>query len=145
MPIGWYLAQGLHPLGPSSSDDEEGPCELPNGKIVCGSHGLVTCGRCCTSYDFGDNDEFEEDKEDGVEGDDELFPNTLARLLRERGVIPNQLDETDSEAPHMPDRFGPEMRRGTGRVFPTVFTPPSVHITPAELFHGKATYARLTR
>ncbi len=41
MPRGWYLAQGLIPLDYSSSDDE-GPCELPNGRLVCGPHGLVT-------------------------------------------------------------------------------------------------------
>ncbi|KAJ4154118.1 hypothetical protein LMH87_010581 [Akanthomyces muscarius] len=54
MPRGWYLAQGLIPLGYSSSDDDEGPCELPNGRLVCGPHGLVQC----------DLDDDEEDDED---------------------------------------------------------------------------------
>ncbi|KAG9254524.1 ribonuclease H-like domain-containing protein [Emericellopsis atlantica] len=40
MPLGYYLAQGLIPLGPSSSDEEGGPCELPDGRIVCEPHGL---------------------------------------------------------------------------------------------------------
>ena len=75
MPFGYYLAQGLIPLGPSSSDDEEGPCELPDGRVVCGPHGLVTCGKCCTSYDFmneddSDADSFWASEEDLASGDD---------------------------------------------------------------------------
>ncbi|KAK3358185.1 ribonuclease H-like domain-containing protein [Lasiosphaeria hispida] len=62
MPLGWYLAQGLVPLGPSSSDDEEGPCELPNGRLVCGPHGLVVCGKCCVDYSFMDVDSEDEDQ-----------------------------------------------------------------------------------
>ncbi|KAI4593865.1 hypothetical protein KJ359_008908 [Pestalotiopsis sp. 9143b] len=30
MPLGWYFAQGLIPLRPSSGDDEEGPYVLSN-------------------------------------------------------------------------------------------------------------------
>ncbi|KAI3338882.1 ribonuclease H-like domain-containing protein [Ustulina deusta] len=75
MPRGWYLAQGLIPLGPESSDaDEE------------------------TEALYWD-----------------LSPESRAK------------------------------QRGTGRVFPTRFTPPSSTITPTQLFPGQATYARLTR
>ncbi|KAI1359445.1 RNase H domain protein [Xylaria arbuscula] len=42
-------------------------------------------------------------------------------------------------------KIGPEKRRGTGRAFPTNFTPSSSTITPIELFPGKATYELLTR
>ncbi|RWA06400.1 hypothetical protein EKO27_g8711 [Xylaria grammica] len=37
------------------------------------------------------------------------------------------------------------LRRGTGRVFPTRFTPPSPTIKPTQLFPGQATYGLLTR
>ncbi|KAI8946031.1 ribonuclease H-like domain-containing protein [Xylaria longipes] len=128
MPLGWYLAQGLIPLLPSDSDDEEGPCELPDGRLVCGPHGFVVCGKCCTDYSFmddilsNDEGEYEDEDEDGGE------------------------DEDDSEMPHLiPDTFDDEKRRGTGRVFPTVFNPPSAQVKPTELFPGKATYARITR
>ncbi|KAI0456511.1 ribonuclease H-like domain-containing protein [Xylaria acuta] len=124
MPLGWYLAQGLIPLAPSDSDDEEGPCELPDGRIVCGPHGFVSCGKCCTDYSFMDdvlsNDEDED--EDDLEMPN-LNPNTVP----------------------IPGSFGDEKRRGTGRVFPTVFNPPSAQVQPTDLFHGKATYARVTR
>ncbi|KAJ6787857.1 hypothetical protein PWT90_09641 [Aphanocladium album] len=68
MPRGWYLAQGLIPLGYSSSDDDEGPCELPNGRLVCGPHGLVQCGKCCSDYSFMD-DVLEDDKNDDDDHD----------------------------------------------------------------------------
>ncbi|KAM4056494.1 RNase H domain-containing protein [Hirsutella rhossiliensis] len=70
MPRGWYLAQGLVPLGYSSSDDDEGPCELPNGRLVCGPHGLVRCGICCSDYSFMD-DVLGEDIEDNEEDDED--------------------------------------------------------------------------
>lgn len=62
MPRGYYLGQGLIPLGYHSSDDEEGPCELPDGRVVCGPHGLVVCGKCCSDYSYMDDSE--EDEED---------------------------------------------------------------------------------
>lgn len=56
-PIGWYLAQGLYPLGHDSSDDDEGPAELPNGRLVCGRHGLVVCAKCTVDYSFMEEDD----------------------------------------------------------------------------------------
>ncbi|OTB10065.1 hypothetical protein K445DRAFT_323374 [Daldinia sp. EC12] len=124
MPLGWYLAQGLYPLGPSSSDDEEGPCELPNGRIVCGPHGLVVCGKCCTDYSFMDEDE-EEDEDEDVDD----------HFSRESSVEENILQPP----------FDAEERKGTGRVIPTKFIPPTDSITPTELFPGQRTYLNITR
>ncbi|AEO53788.1 hypothetical protein MYCTH_2295591 [Thermothelomyces thermophilus ATCC 42464] len=115
MPRGWYLAQGLIPLGSSSSDDEEGPCELPDGRLVCGPHGLVTCGKCCVDYSFMD-DVLGHDSEN-EEQEDDLF-----------GLL---------------DGF--PLRRCTGRAFPTKFVPPSGSETPFELFSGRKSYMRVTR
>lgn len=55
------------PLGPSSSDDEEGPCELPNGRLVCGPHGLLRCWKCCVNYVL--NHDGEDDDDEGCEED----------------------------------------------------------------------------
>ncbi|KAI0103203.1 ribonuclease H-like domain-containing protein [Nemania sp. FL0031] len=181
MPLGWYLAQGLIPLGESSSDDEEGPCELPDGRLVCGPHGRVVCGRCCSDYSFmdevlnGDNEDEDED-----EDEDSLDPRTMelylnlspearaqidsrfggpphARAARppNRGtanflpfhiheVDDDEGDEDDDEMDSLPDLEEasppstgmPSAVRGTGRVFPTRFIPPSTEIKPIELFSG---------
>ncbi|KAI8623629.1 ribonuclease H-like protein [Xylariaceae sp. FL1651] len=226
MPLGGYLAQGSIPLDPSSSDDEQDPCELPDGRLVCSPHGLVVCGMCCVDYSFmedvlsGSDDEecpwelpdgrlvckphglvvcemcsvdysFMEDEDfrdnDGVLDEEtesaylnlspeiravfnSRFGIPLSRGSRARMSTPSaqvasstvaarstreasssasptlQLGETDPEMPEpLLSSFGTEKRRGTGRVFPTRFTPPSTTIKPTELFPGKATYANLTR
>jgi len=128
MPRGWYLAQGLIPLGYSSSDDEEGPCELPDGRLVCGPHGFVVCGRCCSDYSFMDevlNNEEDEDEDD--EDDAPSVPGGNA---------------TDSDR----DDFN-RLRRGTGRVFPTKFVLPlgSASATPSVLFSGHKSHMTVTR
>lgn len=128
MPRGWYLAQGLIPLGSSSSDDEEGPCELPNGRLVCGPHGLVSCGKCCVDYSFMD-DVLGHDSENEDEDDDSFG---------------SEVEATDSDPVASPlDAMGP--RRGTGRVFPAKFVPPSVSGTPLELFSGRKSHMNVTR
>ncbi|KAK0736556.1 ribonuclease H-like domain-containing protein [Apiosordaria backusii] len=118
MPLGWYLAQGLVPLGPSSSDDEEGPCELPDGRLVCGPHGLVTCGKCFVDYSFMDDDD------DDPSGSEVEATN--------RGSAADPLDPLG-------------LRRGTGQAFPTKFVPPSASATPLEVFSGRKNHMRVTR
>ncbi|KAF2439067.1 ribonuclease H-like protein [Karstenula rhodostoma CBS 690.94] len=143
MPLGWYLAQGLIPLGESSSDDEEGPCELPDGRLVCGPHGLVICGKCCSDYSFMD-DVLGEDEDE--ETDDELKEVMDATWgppgRRSQAQASNESEASDS---HIPKEFlGTPKRRGTGRVFPTKFNaPPSTR--PEDLFVGCPTYGNLSR
>lgn len=137
MPLGWYLAQGLIPLGPSSSDDEEGPCELPNGRLVCGPHGQVVCGRCCVDYSFMD-DVLDRGSEEEDEDEDEDKDDKAAT---ERHDLTANLD---------PDMLagmlgGPRLTKGTGRIFPTKFVPPSATVTPSELFTGKKVHGYNTR
>lgn len=124
MPLGWYLAQGLIPLGPSSSDDEEGPCELPNGRLVCGPHGQVVCGRCCVDYGFMD-DVLDRDSENEDEDEDD------EAAIESHGLHGNLDPDT------MADMLGPRLTKGTGRTFPTKFVPPSASVTPSVLFTGK--------
>ncbi|KAI0466992.1 ribonuclease H-like protein [Xylaria cf. heliscus] len=180
MPLGWYLAQGLVPLGPDSSDDDEGPCELPDGRLVCGPHGFVVCGKCCVDYSFMDDAlSHSEDEDDHVlDAESEakywnLSPESRAEIdarwgpassspgLHAQTCAASNQDTssatTNSSAPRQSpivahaglddfdDMPGPKRLRGTGRVFPTRFTPPSSTITPIQLFPGQATYARLTR
>ena len=130
MPRGFYLGQGLIPLGYSSSDDDEGPCELPDGRVVCGPHGLVVCGRCCIDYSFMDDvlsnrgngdDEEEEDDDDEDSGGNGAEPDFIHDLL------------------------GPSLRKGTGRSWPSKFIPSSTTDTPAELFSGRRKHIRVTR
>jgi ribonuclease HI len=154
MPLGYYLAQGLIPLTASSSDDDEGPCELPNGRLVCGPHGLTICGKCCVDYSFMDDilsHDSENDDEDSdylgsevgstdldLDADDLNTPDSNARRSN------NQ--PTTTEDPHIPTHsFGPGFRRGTGRIFPTKFGPPSASVTPLELFSGRKTHMLITR
>ncbi|KAK5663807.1 hypothetical protein OQA88_10 [Cercophora sp. LCS_1] len=122
MPRGWYLAQGLIPLGEDSSDDDEGPCELPDGRLVCGPHGLVWCGKCCVDYSFMDEVSAENNDEDEHEDEDDN-------------------DDEEEEETHMTSLavtsgLSSARRKGTGRVFPTEFTPPSTCTLPND--PGKA-------
>ncbi len=130
MPRGWYLAQGLIPLGYSSSDDDEGPCELPNGRLVCGPHGLVLCGRCCSDYSFmddvlGENREELEDDENDDE-DHDLAPVETPPSIG----VPS---------------LGPDMVRGTGLVFPSKFGPCVSPLRPMELFRGRIRFMNIIR
>lgn len=138
MPLGWYLAQGLYPLGPSESDDEEGPCELPNGRIVCGPHGLVVCGKCCTDYsdmndvsDEHEEDEEDEEDEDGKHGSDDEKSIDSTSAARVRAF--------------WRDVFVPEMKKGTGKEFPTKFNPPNSLSVPTQLFPVKTINKNSTR
>ncbi|KAI1305466.1 ribonuclease H-like protein [Xylaria venustula] len=177
MPRGYYLAQGLIPLGEESSDDDEVPCELPDGRLVCGPHGLVVCYKCGMDFSFMedvlghefddvDSDELDEETRELYR---ELIPESRAAIDARWGPPSSssasraQTGQAESSAsvsrstalspgllsiPFGNDDdgwFGPKKQRGTGRVFPTEFTPPSSTITPLELFPAKATYGRLTR
>lgn len=129
MPRGYYLGQGLIPLGYSSSDDEEGPCELPNGRIVCGPHGLVVCGRCCTDYSFmddalDDDDDQDWDVEEDEDEDEEYDKPSEDILLQ---------------------NLGTEMVRGTGKVFPSKFVPSNSNTTPLEEFPNRHRHIQAVR
>ena len=128
MPRGYYLGQGLIPLGYSSSDDEEGPCELPNGRIVCGPHGLVVCGKCCTDYSPMDVESDDDDYEDSdVEDDDAGEPDEPSEDIL-RSIDP-----------------GTEFVRGTGKVFPTKFVPSDSNKAPLQEFPNRHQHIGLLR
>ncbi|KAJ5743472.1 ribonuclease H1 [Penicillium manginii] len=130
MPRGWYLAQGLVPLNYSSSDDDEGPCELPNGRLVCGPHGLVQCSRCCSEYSFMDDvlgehrEELEDDEND--DEDHDLAPVGTPSTIG----VPS---------------LGPDVMRGTGLVYPSKFGLCVSPLQPMELFRGRARFMNMVR
>lgn len=130
MPRGWYLAQGLIPLGYNSSDDDEGPCELPNGRLVCGPHGLVQCGRCCSDYSFMDDvlGEHREVLEDDEKDDED---HDLAPVAAPSAIgVPS---------------LGSDVVRGTGLVFPSKFRHPVSPLRPMELFRGRVRFMNIVR
>lgn len=128
MPRGWYLAQGLIPLGYSSSDDDEGPCELPNGRLVCGPHGLVQCGRCCTDYSYMDEDDGDEDEDD----EDEAF---------DLSSVEEPLNPIYGPSYSAPD----DVVRGTGLVFPSKFAPGPNSLPPLKLFRRRVRFMNVIR
>lgn len=132
MPRGYYIGQGLIPLGYSSSDDEEGPCKLPNGRIVCGPHGLVVCNRCCT--DYSDNNEDDLDDEFVFSDDD----NTEE----------HKKDEQPDEGHRHPGPcvdLGPNKVKGTGKVLPSKFVPSSSNKSPLVEFSNHWRYIGILR
>ncbi|KAI2642235.1 ribonuclease H-like protein [Xylaria nigripes] len=154
MPLARYYTEGLVPLGYASSDDDESPFELPDGQLVCGLHGLITCYKCTVDFSFLYED-LEQDQDDSSL--DEEAEAKYWRLPPEvRGQVdaiygPREVGSGNPSAAHAAPTnsdaftFGPKKHRGTGRVFPTNFNPPSASIQPTELFTGKATYANITR
>ncbi|KAK7946833.1 uncharacterized protein PG986_011154 [Apiospora aurea] len=140
MPLGWYLAQGMYPLAPDSSDDEEGPCELPDGRVVCGPHGFVVCGKCCSDYSFMEEVLNEDEDEDDDEDDEEALEEIARRV---QGIC-TQPPPPPADHVRSPVR-GTEKRRGTGLAFPTKFCPPSPTTTPAEVFSGRRAWMRAIR
>lgn len=130
MPRGYYLGQGLIPLGYSSSDDEEGPCELPSGRLVCGPHGLVVCPRCCTDYSFMDDvldDDLDDDDEYLSEEEDE---DEEIKVLHAQPLGPKWSDE---------------IVRGTGQVFPSKFVPSNSNKAPLEVFPNRHQHIGVVR
>ncbi|KAK4207590.1 RNase H domain protein [Rhypophila decipiens] len=157
-PLGWFLAQGMIPLGPDSSDDDEGPCELPDGRLVCGPHGLTVCGKCCVDYNFGNDVGADyhytagfaevESEEDAVHPPSTGPPPASASHRQQARATPHAV-APDISAPGLEDILNPdplvEHPKGTGRVFPSKFTPPSSAVTPQELFSGRRKIMLVTR
>lgn len=156
MPRGWYLAQGLIPLSASSSEDDEGPCELPDGRFVCGPHGLSVCGKCCRDYTFmnedvsshdsDDEDEDEDGHSDDLDSDVKATDAKGPKVAASSSAQRSHNRPVAAEVPENPGHcFGPVLKRGTGQVFPTKFVPPSASLAPLELFSGRKTIMRVQR
>ncbi|TGJ82976.1 hypothetical protein E0Z10_g5804 [Xylaria hypoxylon] len=121
MPRGLHLAQGRNPLGPDSGNDDEvissrwGSPPSSRG----GSHAQI--------YATPNQD---------------ASSTTAAHSTPGVPLIVAAPKIHDSDDDRM---LAPEKRRGTGRVFPTKFAPPSSTITPTELFLVRANHAHFAR
>ncbi|OAQ57224.2 ribonuclease H domain-containing protein [Pochonia chlamydosporia 170] len=134
----------------SDSDDSIGPVELPDGRLVCRPHGLTFCPYCCVDFSF--MEELLEDPEERLEREtNELYEQLSDEMQADidaRWGSPRRLADgpayhgnngtktgfhiIDTAASSEP--CGRTIRRGTGRVFPTKFNPPSATSAPGVLF-----------
>ncbi|KAK7425330.1 hypothetical protein QQZ08_008227 [Neonectria magnoliae] len=106
----------------SDSDDSDGPIELPDGSLICRPHHLKVCPYCCVDFSFMD---------------ELLEEELLEEELLEEERLDREADELEAQilkGPHLLDPFSHAIKRGTGQVFPTKFSPPSAAPTPNELF-----------
>jgi ribonuclease HI len=116
------------------------PVTLPDGRLVCGPHGLVICGYCTVDYSFMDEILAEDDDDDSEASDLGSHTDDIDRPRVDYSYMDEVLmeeDDDDSEASDLDDHTdeidGPplvvigapssrgEPRVGTGRVFPTKF------------------------
>ncbi|KJZ68138.1 hypothetical protein HIM_12471 [Hirsutella minnesotensis 3608] len=147
-------------MGDLSSDEFTGPIELPDGSLICRPHGLTVCGHCCVDFSFVDETlEYSEDSGKELErevvelyeqssGDGQAHTHVQLGLQSwtiGNAQVPCQEDDQSSGKANVafkktPSNIGvvpslrPAARRGSGRVFPTKFTPPSTTSTPQDLF-----------
>lgn len=100
----------------------DSPITLPNGQLVCGKHGLVICGHCTVDYSF--MTEFSDDIDDD---DDDDYYHLAATHETERVKREGQSDSppVDDVPDDMLDSGTKKKPKGTGRVFASVFTPPT--------------------
>ncbi|KAG4281822.1 RNase H domain-containing protein [Fusarium proliferatum] len=111
----------------------DSPVELPDGRLVCGNHGLVVCGSCCVDYSFMD-DVLDDDAIEGRVRRPEEYEDDLDRA----GAL--DIEKLDPIR-HM------EISRGSESVLPRVFVPPP-SATPQSLFPagiGRKAHPTVTR
>ncbi|KAH7174444.1 ribonuclease H-like domain-containing protein [Fusarium flagelliforme] len=105
----------------------DSPTELPDGRLVCGAHGLVVCGICTVDYSFMDDAGSDSNASASTESDiqlDAVGQQYLKDILRSKmrgepspvGVVENM-----------------GLSRGLGKVIPKAF-PASSSDTPQDLF-----------
>lgn len=139
-PSGFILVQRMaHYADDSDSDDGIGPVELPDGRLICRPHGLTVCPYCCVDFSFMDEvleDSGEEFERETNELYEQLSDGARAEIDARWGppqintrprIIEFESSESDLDT----------IRRGTGRVFPTKFTPPLETSTPEQLFPAR--------
>ncbi|KAI1759420.1 ribonuclease H-like protein [Hypoxylon sp. FL1150] len=133
LPIEWYISRGLFPPSPLVWGGQDRSSEFPSYKNACRAHCLDHCGIC-------DTDNTTNDSLDNSENEDDGFTN---KHVTEKANHNNFRDA--SLAVDFEDLLYPRRRRGTGRVFPTRFIPPTYSILPTNLFCGTRTFGNLTR
>lgn len=100
----------------------DGPVELPNGQLVCGKHGFVVCGHCTVDYSFM------AELSDDYDYDDDNYSDDLAATYYENERLHREAQGDSPTVDSMPVNMldpGIQKPKGTGRVFASIFTPPS--------------------
>ena len=92
----------------------DSPVTVPDGRLVCGMHGLVICGSCCADYSLMEDSDIEDEDLDGSDAFD-VTPS------------PEDMNEGPADLVNTPGV-------GTGRVIPTKSNPPNDNATPQSLF-----------
>ncbi|KAB8256294.1 ribonuclease H-like domain-containing protein [Aspergillus pseudonomiae] len=102
----------------------DSPVELPNGRLVCGSHHLVVCPICIVDYSFME-EVLEEDQDSRDENiSDKETPFDEESTFDKKTAFDNMT----------------RLRVGTGRVIPTKFHPDNTRDTPQSLFPSGVSY-----
>lgn len=109
----------------------DSPTELPDGRLVCGDHGLVICPMCCVDYTFMDEILADNLTDSDEDLDDEAENPQLGGDQKAQG--PDMIIN-----PHSPRNDGFHdirvPRIGTGRVLFEKFVPPNAGVSPSWLF-----------
>lgn len=146
----------------ASSNDDIGAVELPDGRLVCRSHGWAVCPYCCLDFSFMEELSESDDPEEEFLSEtgelyQELATESRAAIDARWGPPPSRanaqasLQTSDRRSPGSdntasiiiptlprPDRS--EARLGMERVFPTKFNCPSTTSTPSELFPARISH-----
>ncbi|KXS17303.1 ribonuclease H-like protein [Gonapodya prolifera JEL478] len=101
--------------------------ELPGGRLVCALHAAPVCHRCGVDFSFTWEDSDEEEQS--------------GRTTSMTGYR----ESTPHDTPNTPSRILPNLPRGTGRTFPSEFTPWPETVTPMELFSRRRQVGLFTR
>ncbi len=126
---------------------EFGRRELPDGRTVCEPHALVRCGKCATDFSLLNEGKAEDGDSGPAAGNwrmtwalHHIGPEfTEIRVTRGIAMIPMP------RPPYETLIVGHGIARGTGRDFPTKFVPPSVQVTPLDLFSDRVTHGSMIR
>lgn len=129
--------------------------ELPNGQLVCREHMLIWCGKCCVDFTFMMEDSADEAEEEKDFGEDYAYEIEQPSIRTGYVYFGSSSEEHEIEQPSI--RMGglrastpwggldDEPKRGTGRVVPTKFKPPTPSATPMDVFRGDNTRLRFCR
>ncbi|EXU95445.1 RNase H domain protein [Metarhizium robertsii] len=128
------------------------PLSLPNGRLVCRRHGLAVCPYCCVDFSFMEELSEDPDERLGCETSeicehlsDEMQADIDARWAPPPSTRANSPAYHRNTGTHTGFHIvhiaasselcgGPAIRRGTGRLFATKFSPPSATSAPGALF-----------
>lgn len=150
------MASGWIYLFPDSDSDDNGygPVTLPDGRLACYPHLNIICHKCCVDYSLTDpNSDFEEEDDDDLVEAQEGGHRSQSPVVHFSGpameppstaIRASVIQSSPLTNPHELSR-GPQVRRGTGCIFPTKARTASPTSTPISIFLGQATYANITR